>query len=517
VNAGITRRQALLGTAAVAGAAVSAGRAGRAGAAEIRPAVGSPVGSSLLGATGVAVVPSDWGETDPIAALNDWAAVLGRPVKSYRDYHAAGSIPATITTTLQECANNKIRALISLKPAYNPVSSTDLASINSFLSSCHNAGLDAVVAIWHEPVPQGLTTTQYIAAVKYYGPTIRQYYPLTFNQSCYPVASGSVVASAYYPGDAYVDQVTVDYYTPDYDESSTVLATCMAVADSASPPKPFGIWESNGNTAYQTQANITAYFGTISSTLGNRLGGGKVNADYVFYNHSDGTDNCQLVSSSSDFRVALLQGIYGAYNIPYVMGSAVSSAAETTLTATLAAAQRPGSKILAYAASNSGSIPTISDSKSNSWLTLVAETNDFQVYAFESTGTTLLAVGDTVTISGIGASGEQGLAIAGVPATAADQSVSAYSSGSTAPSVTSGTLAQANEAAVAFAASGNSAGALTWAWGWTPLFSSEHAQPNAEWVSLAYQLTTSEAAVTASGSLAVSGKWGALLTTLKLA
>jgi hypothetical protein len=247
------------------------------------------------------------------------------------------------------------------------------------------------------------------------------------------------------------------------------------------------------------------------------LPGRKVNADYVFYNHSDGTDNCQLVNSSSDFRVALLQAIYSMYNAPYLMGSAVSSVAETSLTVTLTAAQRPGSKVLAYAASNSGSIPAISDSRGNSWTTLVSETAEFQVYAFESAGPTSLAAGDTVTISGIGAAGEQELAIAGVPATTADQSISAYNSGSTAPSVTSGTLAQANEAAIAFAATGNSAGALTWASGWTPFFSSEHAQPNAEWVSLAYQLTTSDAAVTASGRLAVSGKWGALLTTLKLA
>ena len=264
------------------------------------------------GLFGVYLAPADWSPATQSGAISDWETLLSRDTQCFRVYYTPGTIPTGITSALSSLKAAGIKAIISLKPNYNPVSSSQRTAIGTFLSSCKTAGLEADVAIWHEPYAQGLTASQYIAAVQYYGPTIRTYYPMSFSQNLYPIASGHITASTFYPGDAWVDMVTVDTYGPDWDLSHTALASAAAVADGASPPKPFGVWEFNGNTADQSQSDLTAMFNNMTSLMSGRLSAGKNNADVLVFNHADGTSNVSIINTGGDYRLPLLRTMFDA-------------------------------------------------------------------------------------------------------------------------------------------------------------------------------------------------------------
>lgn len=269
------------------------------------------------GLMGAYLSPSDWPEGTMAGAITDWQNVLGRTMQVRRQYFGPDgsntAMPATITDLLKADADAGRKAIISLKPAYNPTTQADHDAVSGFLSSCKSYGLVFDVAIWHEPVPQGLSVQQFTDAVNFYADAIKPYGRLSFNQSGYPIAHGTDPA-AYYPGDV-VDIVTLDGYCPSYDTDSNLLSSVAAVADAHS--KPFGLWEFNGCTntsisGHQTQAQVTSFFQAIQSLFAGRLQAGKANADVLFFNHADGTDNCDLVNTAGDFRVPLLQSIQDA-------------------------------------------------------------------------------------------------------------------------------------------------------------------------------------------------------------
>lgn len=217
----------------------------------------------------------DYNTNNPV-----WKSWTGVNIGVTRIYKSAGDF--TYTAGMAQLAAAGVKICLSVSPAYNPVSSSDLASLTTLMQTLKAAGAQCDVAIWSEPYYSGLSAAQYTAAVNYYGPAIRQYYPLVFVTSAFSVAANN--ENSYYPGDSAVDKVATDFYISG--SSYGTLDAAASVADGAAPPKPFGIWEFGAATDPvngSTQASVTAFFGYIQSYMAGRLQAGKANADVIYF------------------------------------------------------------------------------------------------------------------------------------------------------------------------------------------------------------------------------------------
>ncbi|HEV2374052.1 MAG TPA: hypothetical protein VGS19_18085 [Streptosporangiaceae bacterium] len=236
-------------------------------------------------------------------AIKLWEGYTGTTIQTSKVYYERNHFPTTIDDRIAALLANGIRGLLCFRPDFNPVSQGNLTRMEATLKLYKQAGLDAEVTIWQEPqVSKGHpSASRYIAAVAYYGPMIRQYYPLVYDASG---AAGPVGWTQYYPGDDQVDKVVVDYYGHHYATGERIDAIA-AIADSANPPKPFGIWEMGDRSSHvrvPTPAEMTAYFQYVQSLMAQRLANGRVNADVTWYNHG-----VSAIKGSSDFRVPLWQ------------------------------------------------------------------------------------------------------------------------------------------------------------------------------------------------------------------
>jgi hypothetical protein len=230
---------------------------------------------------GVFLNPSALGVSTWAQAAAIWQGWTGVAPAVNRVY--MGGSPWTISSDMTAMIAAGCKMLISVQPAYSPVSSTDYADLQTFCAALVTAGAQAEISIWPEPFFAGLTSAQYIAAVQYYAGAIRPSFPLAFVTAASAVLSNS--ENSWYPGDAYVDLVATDIYAAGYDAGAT-LALCAAPADAAVPPKPFGIWEINGSRAStgQTQAQVQAFFGYAQAYMAGRA----LNADVVLFNGAPG-------------------------------------------------------------------------------------------------------------------------------------------------------------------------------------------------------------------------------------
>jgi len=270
--------------------------------------------------------------TTQAQAVNLWQADAGRTLTVRRVYYTTGQIPAAIPSDLQADAAAGRKACISMRPAFNPPTDADKAALNTFLASCQAGGLNAEVSLWQEPygsglpghVSDGLTQSLFVAGWKFYAPTIRQYFPMTFDTSAYAVNHHG--ENGYYPGDAWVDKVATDFYCSEYDGGER-LDLAASIADAASPPKPFGLWEANSSTdpsQGQTQKQATDYFGYVKTFFAARLTAGKSNADLMLFNSNsvltqetaitvpDGTTDPR--SGLPEYRNALFDQWFDALN-----------------------------------------------------------------------------------------------------------------------------------------------------------------------------------------------------------
>lgn len=234
-------------------------------------------------------------------------------MKARRQYYGPGVFPTSINTALQDDIAAGRRVTMSFKPAYNPVSSSDRTALNNFLSLAKAAGLHATVALWHEPYPQGLTTTQYANMIAYYGPTVRNYYWLSHCQAGYAISHGTITVSEYFNACAAgsFNLISGDIYCPSWLTDSNILNQFAGLADSHG--LPFALWEFNANPANQSTTDITNYFNAIYNLFSGRKSTGKGCGDILLFDHSDGTANCSFVGSG-DFRIPLVQKIYDLMN-----------------------------------------------------------------------------------------------------------------------------------------------------------------------------------------------------------
>lgn len=313
------------------------------------PSAGTP------GYVGAYVPPGPLGVSTQAQAISAWQAITSRALPVRRVYFgpagAGNAMPSAITTDLQADAAAGRRIAMSLRPPFNPVDSSYLAKIDTFLKSCHDAGLSADVSLWPEPnnssttADGAMTAALYKAGFAYYAPTVRQYFGAVHCTSSY-FDQHSDPSHNWYPGDNWVDKIATDIYCSEYD-GGVRLDTAAAVADGAAPPKPFGVWETNSSTdpvKGQTQAQSTAFFTYLQSYFTARLAAGKTNADVLLFNSNSNLTQETAITSSSDYRVPLYGALFDALSGATGGGGAqtVSGAAVLTAAGTLAAVPSGG-------------------------------------------------------------------------------------------------------------------------------------------------------------------------------
>lgn len=234
---------------------------------------------------GSAIGTSGWA-----AGAAEWLALTGIPLSAGRWYAGTNYV---IGATLTEMITAGVRIVIDFAPPYNPVSATDRSSINAMLSALKAAGADVRVSLWHEPFLGGLSAAQYVAMIQYYGPTVRQHYPLwsVFSEN------DTVEANGYYPGDGTIDGIAADCYST----STTNLDNCALMADAHG--LPLGLWECNAANDLgidpspvngATNAQGLAFFDAVKAKFLARLAAGKLNGDILVFSATSvntGTQN----------------------------------------------------------------------------------------------------------------------------------------------------------------------------------------------------------------------------------
>jgi Putative Ig domain len=251
------------------------------------------------------------------AAITQWEALTGRAMNVRREYFGAGVYGTgsfLITTDLSADAAAGRKVCLTLRPPYNPTSSTDRTNMATFLDSCKAAGLDMDVTLWHEPFYSGLTASQYQAMINFYGPTVRSRYPLVFCTATSAVQNNG--ENSYFVAGGF-DKVATDYYAQAY-ASGTRLDTAASVADSNSPPLPFGVWELNASTdatSGQTVDQATNYFGYLQQYFNNREAAGLANAELLLFNADTNAGQETPLTDPTDFRLPLWNSLYDSASI----------------------------------------------------------------------------------------------------------------------------------------------------------------------------------------------------------
>jgi hypothetical protein len=310
-----------------------------------------PPGGGAPGLVGAYVNPGMFGTGVTQQQANSlFITETGRSLDVRRVYYpgvpATGQVPADM---LADAAAGR-KVAISFRPAWNPPTTADLSTLDTFLSNCKAAGLVMDVSLYPEPygaaqaghVSAGMTISQEIAAWQFYAPTVGQYFPRVFNTSIYSVNHSN--ENAWYPGDAYIDKVVTDIYCSEYDGGER-LDLAASVADSASPAKPFGVWEFNTSTQ-QTQAQAVTFYNYLQTYFTARLRAGKANADLILFN-SDSVPNQETpMISASDPRIPLYQALYDALSGaggggPHTFLLDVSVTATATITAGITGSGAP--------------------------------------------------------------------------------------------------------------------------------------------------------------------------------
>jgi hypothetical protein len=331
-------RRAVLGGGVALGAAAALGKAPSAAAQVAQPITGQvpstatqvtqPItGPALVGAT-FDLYPFGYGDVTGTvaewkAAVTEWNSTTGTSMTCWKVYYQLSEFPTSIEPQIQTIIDLGIQALISFKPAIGPAGGpggtpADRKSLASAVKMFADAGLLAEVCLWQEVGPGDMTAAQYVQYVEYYGPTIRNYYPLVFDAPGY---QGPAEWQAYDPGHANLDGYAVDFYCGDYINHGVRLDTLLTLAGDL----PVGIWEI-GNTASAsftpTPDDVTDYMGYIQSTLSGRLNSGLPVGSSTWYNgpadasqtggnEIAGTDPCSLAATDILQYQILWDGVNG--------------------------------------------------------------------------------------------------------------------------------------------------------------------------------------------------------------
>jgi hypothetical protein len=236
-----------------------------------------PIPAARVGAT-FDLFPFPPGTTYP-QAVEEWNCKTGTKMRCWKVYYQLGEFPTRIEDNIKTMIDHNIQALISFKPAITP-SPTDRAKLARAVEMFDAAGLLAEVCLWQEVGPKDMTASQYHTYVQYYGPTIREHYPLVFDA---PGSQGPDEWAAYDPGHGDLDGYAVDFYCSAYIRHGIRLDRLAALAGRL----PVGIWEM-GNTSSEhfmpTCEQLTEYMEYITSFLSERAASGLPVGSVAWYN-----------------------------------------------------------------------------------------------------------------------------------------------------------------------------------------------------------------------------------------
>jgi len=273
--------------------------------------------STALTRVGAFISTSALGASDFTTALANWNSITGVTLPVVRWYQAQGDFSIG-STSLAQMVTAGVKVCLTLRPDYATLNPSHVTSIDTMLSTLKTSGANVNVTLWHEPFFSGLSAAQYVAMVRYYGPTVRKYYPLW----CVFSGADANVANGFYPGDAYCDGVAVDAYAA---SGTTQITNAQSIADAGG--KPFGVWEFNGgadlgqSTAIQgqTQAAVTAHFQYLQDLFTARLAAGKPNGDLLLFSSggNNGSSNFlgTSLSANGGFETGLGNWISGSGTI----------------------------------------------------------------------------------------------------------------------------------------------------------------------------------------------------------
>src|SRR5262249_20235635 len=147
------------------------------------------------------------------------------------------------------------------------------------------AGATFDVTLWQEP-NDGIAFSSgsaYVSYVNYYGPIVRAAgVPLVYDAGA---GGGESSWTAYYPGDSMIDKIMLDYYGSAW-LGGPKLNVIAHIADSASPPKSFGLGEWNDaatSSVTLTPKQFGEYVNYLINFFTTRLNNGKTNGDIIFW------------------------------------------------------------------------------------------------------------------------------------------------------------------------------------------------------------------------------------------
>lgn len=221
---------------------------------------------------------SAYGTAGWTATLAAFESITGVPLNAARWY---ANTSYSFTGSLVALAAAGTRICLELTPTVAG-SPADRSAIAAMLDAMLAAGADVRVSLWHEPNINGLSAADFTSMIAYYGPTVRQRYPLW----CVFSGSDCIEANGYFPGAANCDGVAADCYGL----STANLDNCADMADNHG--LPLGLWEFN--TAFDlgispspvvgaTQAQDVAFLAYVQALFTARIAAGKPVGDILLF------------------------------------------------------------------------------------------------------------------------------------------------------------------------------------------------------------------------------------------
>lgn len=263
------------------------GDGGGGDAATYTTRVGAFIGRSDLGA-------ATFGDS-----LSTWASLTGIPVPVTRWYNASGDF--TIGTTLSQQLSAGVRICLTLRPDATTNNATHLAQMEAMLVTLKGMGADIQVTLNHEPFFGGISAVNFVNSIKYYGPTVRKYFPLWV---CYS-GNDAIESNGYFPGSAFCDGIAID----DYASGIESLTAGQDMADAHG--MRLAMWEFNAANDFGidpspvtsvSNASNLGFFNDIQTLFTARLAAGKPNGDILFFSTTGATTGTSnfLTSGLSD-------------------------------------------------------------------------------------------------------------------------------------------------------------------------------------------------------------------------
>lgn len=275
--------------------------------------------ASTVGASGTAFMGATVNEnifpagTTATQALQQFASNTHRPVTVGKIFNTPpgtappgtpSPFPTKPTAHMQGWINNGTYAVLLYWPSYIANSTAppfgfvanEKTLLTNSITSLQAAGLKVrSIVLAQEPQNSQaqLSPACYVAMQQFFYSTVNALgLPLIYDAASHVGFNHPELWSAYYPGDAFTDGCAIDTYGNMY-TSGLRYDQFIAIADNASPPKPFGFYElgiSIPLTPFQTQAQIQTFLGAVQTIMVNRLNAGKPNLDCMWYNGAAGAE-----------------------------------------------------------------------------------------------------------------------------------------------------------------------------------------------------------------------------------